>query len=111
MFQFLVGDYEDGAYISDLIKVHPAQETQLMSSSEGGALGTLKKAGTLFKGTLRGLGQSTLRKLRGESTGQTLKKGPSYSDAEVAKIKDKITSEWKRLRVCLFAICCCASEY
>ena len=93
-----MGDYEDGAYISDLIKVHPAQETQLMAN-EGGALGTLKKAGTLFKGTLRGLGQSTLRKLKGESSASTLKKGPTYNDAEVAKIKDKITADWKRLRV------------
>ena len=44
--QFLVGDYEEGAYISDLIKVHPAQEAQLLDTS--GAFGTLKKAGTLL---------------------------------------------------------------
>lgn len=29
--QFIVGDYEDGAYISDLVKVHPAQSEQLLN--------------------------------------------------------------------------------
>ena len=71
--------------------------------SEGGALGTLKKAGTLFKGTLRGLGQNTLRRLKGESTGSTIKKG-HVSDAELNKIKDKIVSDWKMLKVTVSAV-------
>ena len=91
--QFLVGDYEDGAYISDLIKVHPAQQPQLLGDT--GALGTLKKAGTLIKGTLRGFGTNTLRRLKGE----TLQKTGTVNDAELAKIKDKIVAEWKRLKV------------
>ena len=93
--QFLVGDYEEGAYISDLIKVHPAQEAQLLDTS--GAFGTLKKAGTLLKGTLRGFGSNTLRRLRGE----TIKKTVTVNDAELAKIKDKIVGEWKRLKACV----------
>ncbi len=86
--------------------------------ADAGALGTLKKAGmpscstcacilcltwiragTLITGTLRGLGQRTLQKLKGGSSGTTIKKGPTYNDAEVAKIKDKITADWKRLKV------------
>ena len=65
--QYVVGDVEEGAYVSDVVKVHPAQQAQLLaadSSGSSGALGTLKKAGTLFKGTLRGLGSATLRKLK-----------------------------------------------
>ena len=61
--QYVVGDYEDGAYISDLVKVHPAQAQPLMTAG-GGVAGTLKKAGTLakkaFSGTLRGFGSSEL---------------------------------------------------
>jgi len=49
----VVGDYEEGAYISDLIRVHPLQQPQLLASGSGdsGASGTLKKAATLVKGT------------------------------------------------------------
>jgi len=91
--QYVVGDYEDGAYISDLVKVHPAQAEQLLSESSG-ALGTLKKAGTLLKGTLRGFGKNTLKKL----TGGTIKKETTVSDAELVKIKEKICVEWKKIK-------------
>ncbi len=58
-------------------------------------VGTLKKAGTIIKGTLRGFGANTLRRLKGE----TLQKHAPVDDAELAKIKDKIVGEWRRLKV------------
>eukprot|EP00056_Hartaetosiga_gracilis_P013065 m.213142 g.213142 ORF g.213142 m.213142 type:complete len:1878 (+) comp13789_c0_seq6:2376-8009(+) len=90
--QFVVGDYEDGAHMSSLVKVHPAQQPQV-SSEAGGTGSTLKKAGTMIKGTLRGLGKGTLRRLRGG----TIKKGEG-SDAELKKINDKIVAEWSQMR-------------
>jgi hypothetical protein len=60
--RYIVGPYEDGAYISDLIKVHPCQQEQLLAT-DSGALGTLKKAGTMLKGTLKGFGLNTLKRL------------------------------------------------
>lgn len=92
--QFIIGPYEDGAYISDLVKVHPSQQEQLLAQDSGGALGTLKKAGTMLKGTLKGFGKNTLKRL----TGGTIKKGLNVSDAELAKIKEKIVGEWKKLK-------------
>ena len=89
-----MGLQEDGAYISDLIKVHPAQQEQLLASDGSGAMGTLKKAGTMLKGTLKGFGKNTLKRL----TGGTIKKSLTVSDAELAKIKDKIVAEWKKLK-------------
>ncbi|EDQ90136.1 uncharacterized protein MONBRDRAFT_36712 [Monosiga brevicollis MX1] len=91
--QFVVGDYEDGAYISDLVKVHPAQQPQLLASDSSSG-GTLKRAGTIIKGTLKGLGMNTLRKLRGG----TIKKTGEVSDAEMKKIKDKIVGKWKTMQ-------------
>jgi myosin X len=73
--------------------VHPAQQEQLLAA-DSGALGTLKKAGTMLKGTLKGFGLNTLKRL----TGGTVKKSTTVSDAELAKIKGKIVDEWKRLR-------------
>merc|ERR1712086_1103338 len=67
--QFVVGDYEDGDYISDLVKVHPAQQPQLISgnSSSGGTIvGTLMKK--MKSKTLRGFGKGTLKKLKGDAT-------------------------------------------
>eukprot|EP00039_Didymoeca_costata_P001385 m.52055 g.52055 ORF g.52055 m.52055 type:complete len:1903 (+) comp10770_c0_seq2:130-5838(+) len=96
--QFVVGDYEDGAYISDLIKVHPAQQPQLLSSSSSGGtiVGTLKKAGTMFKAkTLRGFGKGTLKKLKGDGT---MKGGSKVGDAELEKIKKDIVLAWKPLK-------------
>lgn len=96
--QYVVGDYEEGAYISDLVKVHPAQSAALMAVG-GGISGTLKKAGTLakkaLKGTLRGFGSSTLRKLKGQGT---IKKSEQISEEELSKIKAAIVQEWQRYK-------------
>jgi myosin X len=96
--QYVVGDYIDGAYISDLVKVHPAQAQPLMVMG-GGIAGTLKKAGgTLkkaFKGTLRGLGSSTLRKLKGQGT---IKKSEQISEEDLQKIKDAIVQQWMQYK-------------
>eukprot|EP00049_Salpingoeca_infusionum_P017514 m.353252 g.353252 ORF g.353252 m.353252 type:complete len:1850 (+) comp16718_c0_seq1:158-5707(+) len=92
--QFVVGDWEEGAYISDVVKVHPAQQPQLLAPDQGGVSGTLKKAGTMIKGTLKGLGKGTLRRLRGG----TMKKTGEVTDAEMQKIKDRIVKEWKKLQ-------------
>lgn len=93
--QYIVGDYIDGAYISDLVKVHPAQREQLLAQEGSGGTGTLRKAKTMLKGTLRGLGNATLRRLKGG----TMKKVGVVSDAELAKIKENIVQCWKGLVV------------
>ena len=96
--QFIVGDYEDGAYISDLVRVHPAQQEQLLApSASGTSSGTLKKASTMLKGTLKGLGKGTLRLLSGGSMKRSAS-ATSVSDTELQKIKDKTVEEWKKLR-------------
>jgi len=93
--QYVVGDYEEGAYISDVVKVHPAQQAQLLggSGSTIGVSSTLRKVATLAKGTLRGFGKGTLRKLRG---GGTKKSGES--EEEVNVIKGKIVEQWTRCK-------------
>lgn len=103
-FQYTVGDYEEGFYLSDLEKVHPAQQEQLLApdAAGSGAAGTLKKAaGTVLKGTLRGLGMGTLKKLKSAGSG-SLKRALTVSDAELAKIKEKIVAEWRNLRVSVY---------
>ena len=85
--QYTIGDYEDGAYITDLMKVHPAQQPQLLnlasgSSSGGTIMGTLKSgAKKMFRGTLR-----------------AFSKGTSVSKAELTKIKDDIKKVWMHHR-------------
>lgn len=99
-----MGDYEEGFYLSDLEKVHPAQQEQLLApdAAGSGAAGTLKKAaGTVLKGTLRGLGMGTLKKLKSAGSG-SLKRALTVSDAELAKIKEKIVAEWRNLRVSVY---------
>jgi hypothetical protein len=94
----MIGDFEEGFYLSDLEKVHPAQQEQLLApdASGLGAAGTLKKAaGTVLKGTLRGLGMGTLKRLK---SGGTLKRVLTVSDAELAKIKERIVAEWRMLK-------------
>lgn len=94
--QYVVGDYEEGAYISDVVKVHPAQQAQLLGNS-GTTLGvssTLKKVATLAKGTLRGFGKNTLRRLKGG----TMKKKEGESDEEVNVIKGKIVEQWTQFK-------------
>jgi len=91
--QRVVGDWEEGAYTSDLLKVHPAQQPQLLAPDAGGVAGTMKRAGTMIKGTLKGLGSNTLRRLRGK----TMKKDGEVSDKELEAIKTDITKEWKTL--------------
>ena len=93
--QYVVGDYEEGAFMSSLVKVHPAQQPQLLSDTGAAAGGsTLKRAGTMIKGTLKGLGRNTIRRLRGG----TIKKSDQVSDAEMKKINDKIVKEWSNMR-------------
>jgi len=92
--QRVVGDWEEGAYTSDLIKVHPAQQSQLLAPDSGGVTGTLKRATTMIKGTLKGLGSSTLRRLRG---GGTTKKKDDVPDSELDIIKAQINEEWAKL--------------
>ena len=97
--QYVVGDYEDGAYISDLVRVHPAQQEQLLApsaSATGGSGGTLKRASTVLKGTLRGLGKNTLRMFSGSIKRSS--SSSSVSETDLQKIKDKIVMEWKKLR-------------
>merc|ERR1712070_1360626 len=101
--QYVVGDYEDGAYISDVIKVHPAQQAQLLASTGlggGTSTGTLAKAKTMLKGTLRGIGSSTLRRLKGQKGASTMKKdaAAAVSDEEMAVIKAGIVEEWKQIK-------------
>lgn len=94
-YQYLVGPWDEGDYVSDLVKVHPLQQAQLLaepSSSGSGIAGTLKKAGTLFKGTLKGLGASTLRRLKGE-TGIDEQRAK-----DLEKAKGKILTAWKSLK-------------
>jgi len=96
--QYVVGDYEDGAYISDLVRVHPAQQEQLLPTASGaGPSGTLRKASTVLKGTLRGFGKNTIRVLTGGSIKRSASQA-SVGDAELAKIKERITAEWKKLK-------------
>jgi hypothetical protein len=95
--QFVVGEYEDGAYISDLIRVHPSQQEQLLPSAATGPSGTLKKAGTMIKGTLRGFGLGTIKKLTG-SIKRSSSSGSVTPEADIAKVKEAITAEWKKLR-------------
>jgi myosin X len=94
--QYTVGDWMDGAYISDLIKVHPAQQPQLLvSSSSGGTIvGTLKGSKKKSFGTLRGFSKGTLKKLRGDGT---MRPTVEVDDKVLAKIKDQIVKAWKKL--------------
>ena len=102
--QYTIGDYEDGAYITDLMKVHPAQQPQLLnlasgSSSGGTIVGTLKSgAKKMFRGTLRGFSKGTLKKLKAQSSAAAYGEGTSVSEAELTKIKDDIKKEWMELR-------------
>ena len=92
--QYVVGDYEDGDYISDLVKVHPAQQPQLMaagSSSGGTIVGTLMKK--MKSKTLRGFGKGTLKKLKGDAT---LKPGQEVSPEVLKNIKNQICDSWKK---------------
>jgi len=94
--QFVVGDYEDGDYISDLVKVHPAQQPQLISgnSSSGGTIvGTLMKK--MKSKTLRGFGKGTLKKLKGDAT---LRHGEEVDPALLKKIKEDICKSWKKFK-------------
>ena len=59
-----------------------ATYTQLLAQEGSGGTGTLRKAKTMLKGTLRGLGNATLRRLKGG----TMKKVGVVSDAELAKL-------------------------
>lgn len=94
--QHTVGDWEDGAYISDLIKVHPAQRPAMINtvSSGGTIVGTLKAKAKAKFGTLKGFGKGTLKALKGG----TLKPGDQVSDAELEKIKAAILPLWKQHR-------------
>ena len=77
------------------LQVHPAQQPQLLSGdAAAGNSSTLKKAGTIIKGTLKGLGKGTLRRLRGG----TMKKAGEVTDAEMSKIKEKIVVQWKTMQ-------------
>merc|ERR1719183_1098474 len=102
--QYTIGDYEDGAYITDLMKVHPAQQPQLLnvasgSSSGGTIVGTLKSgAKKMFRGTLRGFSKGTLKKLKAQSSAAAYGEGASVSEEELAKIKDDIKKEWMELK-------------
>jgi len=69
--------------------------------------GTLKKAKTMLKGTLRGLGNATLRRLKGG----TMKKVGVVSDAELVKIKANIVDCWKRLVVSIRHCCVTFTGY
>jgi hypothetical protein len=96
--QFVVGEFEEGAYISDVVRVHPAQQEQLLATSAAGPSGTLKKASTMLKGTLRGFGKGTLRMLTGGGSMKRSSSSSTVSDADLQKIKDKIVVEWKKLK-------------
>jgi myosin X len=100
--QWMVGDFEEGAYISDVIKVHPAQAEALLAQNSQGTLssaaGTIKKAVGTIKGTLRGFGKNTLRKLSGGRSGNTLKGIKVLSDAELNKVKGDIVNQWKTMK-------------
>lgn len=93
--QYVVGDYEEGAYISDVVKVHPAQQPQLLSVSSGNTIvGTLKKMGKAV-GTLRGFGSRTLKRLKG---GTMKKKDGEPTDEDIIVIKQEIVMCWQQLK-------------
>jgi myosin X len=93
--QYVVGDYEEGAYISDVVKVHPAQQPQLLSVSSGNTIvGTLKKMGKAV-GTLRGFGSRTLKRLKG---GTMKKKDGEPTDEDIVIIKQEIVMCWQQLK-------------
>ena len=54
----------------------------------------------MLKGTLKGLGSSTLRRLKGQKGAQTLQREveQTVSEAEMAQIKEGIVLEWQKLK-------------
>jgi myosin X len=99
--QYSVGDYEAGSYISDLVKVHPAQQPSLIAAGGAGGssgntiVGTLKGGmKKMFKGTIRGMSKGTLKKLK---SGGTMLPETQVSEKEMASIKADILKAWEPL--------------
>eukprot|EP00118_Oscarella_pearsei_P013163 m.102222 g.102222 ORF g.102222 m.102222 type:complete len:1858 (+) comp37156_c0_seq6:100-5673(+) len=86
-----VGDYKAGAWIPNLESVYPVKKKPTKEED----LSAMDKGFTL-KGTLRGLGKGTLRKLKNMDHEDPTQK--LADEAELQAIKVGITDQWKKLK-------------
>lgn len=93
--QHKVGDWEEGAFLSDVIRVHPAQMPQLLASTGNtiGVSSTIKRTINIAKGTLKGFGKSTLKRLRGGSRKKT-----EEEEKGINEIKNQVVAQWSDLK-------------
>ncbi|XP_065839578.1 unconventional myosin-X-like [Oscarella lobularis] len=87
-----VSDYKSGAWIPNLETVYPVKKKDKAGREED-----LDKGFTL-KGTLRGLGKGTLRKLKNSNMDNDDPNQKLADEAELQAIKVSITDQWKKLK-------------
>jgi myosin X len=92
--QYENGDYRAGASIPSIELVYPVKK-----KSKDEDMNTMERGFTL-KGTLRGLGRNTLKKLRqGQSGGDESSSNKSANDdPELQAVKVAVSDQWKKLQ-------------
>ncbi|XP_065192993.1 unconventional myosin-X-like [Sycon ciliatum] len=85
--QYKEGNYKAGQWNSDLFSFYPVKK-------KSGHGAERERSGTL-KGTLRGLGTNTLKRIR---QGDDSHVNTGYSEQEIQNIKMSISDQWKKLK-------------